>query len=142
MKIGWQKYEDLIKNQLTNKIGNLFATMDLSDELDLLEKDQESISFEDFGQETEGTHLIAVPVSDNIRTQISLTSDYDCWIGHTDFDITKTVAQQIETCQGVEVLNILTRYRFLIGVGRLFEFTDTRQTIEEKLKASGNLYKK
>jgi len=59
---------------------------------------------------------------------------WDCWIGHTNFDITNSVAGKLDSdVDGVEALKILGRYSFFIGVGRLFDITQVRKDIETLL---------
>jgi hypothetical protein len=45
---------------------------------------------------------------------------FNFWIGHTNFDITQPICSVIEQTPGVEILDIFTRYRFRIGIGKLF----------------------
>lgn len=54
-------------------------------------------------------------------------------IGYTNFDIDSEIAEQIENTPGVEALLILTRYRFLIGVGKMFDFRNVRPNIEKQI---------
>ena len=61
---------------------------------------------------------------------------FKLWMGHTNFTINQKVAQIIKSTPGVEVLTILTRYRFLIGVGELFEIRNVRTAIEKSLKCN------
>ena len=58
---------------------------------------------------------------------------FDCWIGHTNFDITHTLQAKIEEVPGIEAFRVMSRYRFFIGVGKLFLFRDVRQEIQESL---------
>ena len=61
---------------------------------------------------------------------------WDCWIGYTNFGITKNIANILDTqVDGVEALKILGKYSFFIGVGKLFDITDVRQNIESTLCA-------
>jgi len=61
---------------------------------------------------------------------------WDCWIGYTNFGITKNIANILDTqVDGVEALKILGKYSFFIGVGKLFDITDVRQNIESALCA-------
>ena len=62
---------------------------------------------------------------------------FKLWMGHTNFTISVNVAKTIKNVPGVEVLSILTRYRFLVGVGELFDIRDVRVNIEKLLKCSG-----
>ncbi len=45
---------------------------------------------------------------------------FNFWVGHTNFDITNALALIIEETAGVETLDIFTRYRFRIGIGKAF----------------------
>jgi hypothetical protein len=58
---------------------------------------------------------------------------FKLWMGHTNFTINKKIVNIIKKTPGVEVLSILTRYRFLIGVGELFNIRDVRISIEQTL---------
>ena len=60
---------------------------------------------------------------------------WDCWLGYTNFDITKRISSAIEKINGVEALRILSRYSFFIGIGRLFDIKDVRRNIEKQLCA-------
>lgn len=46
---------------------------------------------------------------------------FNFWVGHTNFNITAKVAKIIEDSDGVEILDVFTRYRFRIAIGKLFE---------------------
>ena len=58
---------------------------------------------------------------------------WDCWIGHTNFDLTYDISNIIEEVDGVEALKIMGRYSFFIGVAKLFDIKDVRKNIEQKL---------
>lgn len=58
---------------------------------------------------------------------------WDCWIGHTNFDITKEIANKIEKIDGVEALKILGRYSFFIGVAKMFDIKDVRRDIDTNI---------
>ena len=61
---------------------------------------------------------------------------FKLWIGHTNFSISPIVVEIIKNVPGVEVLKILTRYRFIVGVGELFDIRDVRTTIERSLSCN------
>ena len=58
---------------------------------------------------------------------------FEFWVGHTNFDITRSVADTIMACPGVEVFELLSRYRFIIGIGQLFAFQDVRANLQQQL---------
>jgi hypothetical protein len=67
------------------------------------------------------------------ESQMKPSDRWDCWLGHTNFDITNDVGTQIEGIEGVEALRVLGRYSFFIGVGRLFDIKDVRISMEKEL---------
>lgn len=54
---------------------------------------------------------------------------FNFWIGHTNFNISSTVSNIIEETAGVEILDIFTRYRFRIAIGKCFEDSEVMNTI-------------
>ena len=58
---------------------------------------------------------------------------WDCWIGYTNFDITKRISNLIEQTEGVEALRVLSRYSFFMGIGKLFDIKEARKKIEKQL---------
>lgn len=63
---------------------------------------------------------------------------FNFWIGHTNFDITKEVSDIIEVAEGVETLDIFTRYRFRISIGKSFNDREVmdliNRNVNEKLQ--------
>lgn len=58
---------------------------------------------------------------------------WDCWICHTNFDITNDMVEIIEDISGIEVLKIMGRYSFFIGVAKMFDIKEVRHDIESSL---------
>lgn len=58
---------------------------------------------------------------------------WDCWMGHSNFDITNEIADKIELINGIEALRVMGRYSFFIGVGKLFDIKEVRTDIEKEL---------
>lgn len=61
---------------------------------------------------------------------------FNFWVGHTNFNITKKVATIIERTPGVEILDIFTRYRFRIAIGKCFSDSETMKRINDRLYES------
>lgn len=57
---------------------------------------------------------------------------FNFWVGHTNFNISKKIINIIEQCDGVELLDVFTRYRFRIGVGKCFVDSNVMSEISEK----------
>jgi|694.fasta_scaffold54157_6 hypothetical protein len=56
---------------------------------------------------------------------------FNFWLGHTNFNISKKISNLIESCDGVEILDIFTRYRFRVGIGKCFNDSDTMKNIND-----------
>ena len=43
------------------------------------------------------------------------------------------IKNKIEKIEGIELLNITSRYRFFVGIGKFFDFSDVRVSIEKAI---------
>jgi len=99
---------------------------------------QEEILEEDLDEDEEqikdSSHLsMMMPVTRQLVEDITMLSNFDCWIAHTNFDITPRIKDKLNEVPGIELLKICSRYRFFIGIGQMFDFTEVRNTIEKNL---------
>lgn len=150
-KIGWQKYEDYVEKQISSPFLNNIIKALISqriNEEDILE-DEEDISddmeqdidldtYEDEdGEEPSVKNILGsstmLPLTPQLIEDISLISNFDCWIGHTNFDLTHSIRDKLDKIDGIEVLKVWSRYRFFVGIGKMFDFTDVRNNIEKIL---------
>lgn len=58
---------------------------------------------------------------------------FNFWVGHTNFSLSTKVAKAIEQCDGVEILDIFTRYRFRIGIGKCFVDSEIMKNIHDHI---------
>ena len=132
-KIAWHKYEDVLRRQITSPLIPLFLENGHVDELlDPSENEAEEMEYPEM-EELIGTEMLVVPVPDSFYNQISLITNYDCWMAYTAFNITPRIKKKLNKIEGVEVLKICGRYRFFVGVGKLFKFSDVRRSIESEI---------
>lgn len=135
-KIGWQKYEDVMENQLSSSLlTNIMKHFimqhaqyeDVNDEEDEIAEEKQGVSIPSI-----------VPISQELIEEMTVLSNFDCWMGHTNFDITPQIKDKLNKIPGIEVLKICSRYRFFIGVGSMFNFSDVRTTIEKDILPKGD----
>lgn len=55
---------------------------------------------------------------------------FNFWIANTDFDLTQEFLDKLDTVPGVEGIKIMSRYRFVMAIGTLFDATKVRLLIE------------
>ena len=125
-KIAWEKWEDnIIYEETVDSIYELNSDED-DEENELVE---EALLFL-----SKIPKLISTPTGiAQMHDKMSLLNQFECWMGYTNFDITPTVAKILEKTDGVELLQVTGRYRFFIGIGKLFNFREVRSEVEKQL---------
>lgn len=58
---------------------------------------------------------------------------FNFWVGHTNFTITKEIVDTIESVDGIEILDVFTRYRFRIAIGKCFEDSDVMSSVSNTI---------
>ena len=134
-KIGWQKYEDVLDGQINCPLAQqLYQNVMESMNEDLINNlDADSAEYMPEEEVREVTEEIRVVLDKDFSKELLLATNYDCWMGHTNFDITPRIKDELNCIAGVEIMKICTRYRFFIGIGRMFDFSEVRKEIEDKL---------
>jgi hypothetical protein len=133
-KIGWQKYEDFLEKQFSSPLLNTIIQNIAMQNLTLEDDDEESEIDDIDTEEKDISHLnMMLPVTRQLIEDVTMLSNFDCWIAHTNFDITPRIKDKLNSIQGVELLKICSRYRFFIGIGQMFDFKEVRNKIEESL---------
>lgn len=131
-KIGWQKYEDALEKQLTSPLMQMIMEQFISQEA--AEPVDSGETWNTDNDDDEDEKLVPfLSISNELAQDAALVSNFDCWIGHTNFDITPSVLTVLNEADGVEVLKLCSRYRFFIGVGKMFDFKTVRKTLETKI---------
>jgi len=58
---------------------------------------------------------------------------FNFWTGHTNFSITEDIKDIVEHTEGVETLDVFTRYRMKVGIGKIFSSATVMNTITRNL---------
>ena len=99
------------------------------------EEDEESGHMEDDSEEEfykAPTKVIMTPMGIVPYTENTASNKiFNFWVGHTNFNLNLSICRLIEDTDGVETLDIFTRYRFRIGVGKLFDDKTVMRDINE-----------
>ena len=127
-RIGWQKYEDLLEQQMSSPLMDMI-TNKFSESID-----KQSDDIEDEEEAVESTMIEGTfPISEQLLEDMAMLTNFDCWMGHTNFDITKDIKEVLNEVQGIELMRVCSRYRFFIGVGKMFDFKTVRKDIEKAI---------
>lgn len=139
-KIGWQKYEDLLEKQMSSPMLQTIIKqmITLSDESEEEEVEEEEYEQELYTGVAGNTQLPLLPISQQLMDDMAMLSNFECWIAHTNFDITKDIKNKLNKIQGIELLKICSRYRFFIGIGKMFDFKEVRKNVEKGIIPEGD----
>lgn len=132
-KIGWQKYEDLLQNQIDSPfLDTIYNSLGQGE---INEEYEERL---EYGEDEPSSGQFLIPVNQSLMENIALATNFNCWMGHTNFNITEDIQDRLSKAQGVEILKVCSRYRFFIGVGKMFDFAEVRKVIEQSLSVDAN----
>jgi hypothetical protein len=124
--IVWEKWIDPFGQALEEA-----KWTDYENEIDTID-DIEYVDDEEM--EMKPIKAIATPMGIIPYNELTAPSSlFNFWVGHTNFDINKKVANIIDKSEGVEILDIFTRYRFRIGIGKCFNDSETMKLINDKI---------
>lgn len=125
MKIQWEPF-----NFEYNKLDKTWDSVDEEEGYEDESGDEDLEALFEGLQPKKGT-LISTPMGMfNVLDPFAPHTRFDMWIAHTDFNITKSFLSYLSKVEGIELVAPISRYSFLIGIGRLFNFRDIRFKIE------------
>lgn len=127
-KIIWEKWNDPFGDNLDETKWNNYDDEDSDTDSELL--DDEYIK----SKLNKPVKVIASPMGLIPYNEHTASSKiFNFWVGHTNFTITKKISDVIEQCSGVELLDVFTRYRFRIGIGKCFNDSETMKIIMDHI---------
>jgi hypothetical protein len=134
----WEKWRDPYGSDDTPEIQSIIEDM-LNKKL--ADQDIESDTEEPVDETVENVGFIKhkMPMMITPIGLIPLTENtapgkiFNFWTGHSNFNITQKISNIIEDTYGVETLDIFTRYRFRIGVGKAFKDAEVMHDINQQV---------
>jgi hypothetical protein len=86
------------------------------------------------GEKLKTQNVISTPFGLwRVNDSMNPYKQFKLWLANTNFSITWPIVNIIKVIPGVEVLKVIGRYKFLLGVGQLFDIRDVRVAIERQL---------
>lgn len=130
-KIIWEKWVDPFGENLEDVKWNHYDDETLDETSEFLDNDVIKSKLH------KPIKIIASPMGMIPYNEYTASSKiFNFWVGHTNFNITQNITSLIEKCEGVELLDIFTRYRFRIGIGKCFVDKQVMQNISDLIEAS------
>ena len=106
--IAWEKWNDPMEN--------------MSESPDKDEDDDEDEEYEDKpNMEMKLMKCLSTPMGiSSIPEESLLSKNINFWVGNTNFNISAGICNIINQASGVETFDVFTRYKFRVGIGKLF----------------------
>lgn len=124
-KIEWQSWNS-IEEELSHKQKSVSNILSDDDEI---EDKQETIVFPPLNQ----PYIITPFGTYDPESPFRPAQRWECWIGHTNFRLTKAIVAMLVNVDGISALKVLDRYSFCIGVGKMFKFKHVASEINRIL---------
>jgi len=125
----WEKWRDPFGSD-EEIIQNILSDNEEEEEVEY----EDQISDVSDHQGPQNIRVMATPMGIIPVTEYTASGKiFNFWTGHTNFDITIRIASIIEKIDGVESLDIFTRYRFRISVGKAFNDSTVMRSITNKV---------
>lgn len=130
--IVWQKWFDPLGEDDLDQMED----MDSASEPEFYTEDEPELVEHEDGEGEEfykrPTRVIMTPMGIIPYTENTASNKiFNFWVGHTNFNLNLAICRLIEDAEGIEALDIFTRYRFRIGVGKLFDDKTVMREINE-----------
>lgn len=116
-----------------------FDPFGADDEIDNGQDFDDKEDFEDFQDQTNLTRhssmrAIATPMGLIPYTENTASSKiFNFWVGHTNFTVHQEIKDIIENIDGVETLDVFTRYRFRIAIGKSFDAAKVMKELNDQV---------
>lgn len=130
----WEKWRDPFLGYDENEIDIENRDLNHLFEDDELQDDKDDIDPSKYKLDKQ-IRVISTPMGLIPYNEYTASSKiFNFWMGHTNFNISREVSKLIENTDGVETLDIFTRYRFRVAIGKAFEDREVLQNIDLKIK--------
>ena len=108
-RIGWQKYEDALEEQIICPLAeqlyeSVMKSMEKYQEVEDIDLTQE------YGEDSYGGHShenppehTSITLDKDFSKEILMATNYDCWMGHANFNLTPIIKEQLDDIDGVEI---------------------------------------
>ena len=130
----WEKWIDIYEQEMEEEQ----SVIEQLKSMDFEFSEEEQNLYDELAEEGmpgfKSIKTIMTPFGMMPLTEQSLASNYfKFWTGHTNFKLLKSHIHTISMVDGVETIDVLTPYRFRIGVAKLFVDRDVMSNVRKML---------
>lgn len=92
--------------------------------------DMDEVNFEPI-EAIEQMEEMGLPAGIMLPRAETIHDDLEYWIANCDFPITTGIVDKLDHINGIELLKVVSKHRFVIGLGKMFNLTDVRKDIDK-----------
>lgn len=129
-KIIWEKWNDPFGENIDETMWNHYDDENIEDGSSELMNDEIIRSKINKPIKVIASPMGLIPYNEHTAS----SKIFNFWVGHTNFDISQPIIDIIEKSHGIELLDVFTRYRFRIAIGKSFSDSDTMISLNEKIQ--------
>jgi hypothetical protein len=106
-----------------------------------LDNEFDDMDYEDIDNDQEYPNIVSKHIILTNMGMIPYNEYTDCtkifnfWVGHTNFSLSANIVNIIQEIEGVETLDIFTRYRFRIAFAKAFKEREVINNINNTIKS-------
>lgn len=131
-QIIWEKWVDPFGDDIEETKWNNYG--DDEEDVDSLSTQQEL-----FKNKSKPIRVISSPMGlIPYNEYTSSAKIFNFWVGHSNFNLSKEIVDLVERCEGVEILDVFTRYRFRIAIGKCFNDNEVMRNIKDDISTFFN----
>jgi hypothetical protein len=128
-KIIWEKWVDPFGADLDETKWNSYNKDEENPDYDVLLENEIVNNQISKSVKVISTPMGLIPYNENTAS----SKIFNFWVGHTNFNLSQNIIDVIEECEGVEILDVFTRYRFRIAIGKYFNDREIMTAISSKI---------
>jgi len=125
-KIGWIQWQNPYDSEVVKNKEDKWEDS-YSEEFD--DNDEDSCPQNKRNMKVVFTPMGAIPLPEHSAPQ----KVFNLWMAHTNFNITHNVLNLVEQTDGVETVDVFTRYRMRVGIGKMFDTKNVIHNINQNL---------
>tara|TARA_R110002012_G_scaffold38750_1_gene107564 strand:- start:1037 stop:1483 length:447 start_codon:yes stop_codon:yes gene_type:complete len=133
----WEKWVDVYQEQLEEQEAYLRELEDIQQELGISDEELGELDADLNMSSLQHIKTIMTPFGILPLTEQSLVSNhFKLWVGHCNFKLLQSHYQVIGAVEGVESVDIMTPYRFRVGIAKLFVDRKVMSAVKQSLVES------
>lgn len=135
--VAWTKFKLPNPNSHTDELDDDDDDDDDDSSWEIFEKKKYKDPVDRIESMISGNKILSTPLgSVNLDGSEETARLFNVWIAHTNFNLINQHYAAVEQVEGIEALQPISRYRFQVAIGFMFDENEVKKSVEEALIGS------